>query len=169
MENEKINTPTIQPEETPQDDFSDILDIQAAQSAAQRIVEQSYPAEVSTLESPPTYEQPAVSARVKHNRAVATGAAVLVSGTALATGFAVGAAALEGPTFSEDTKTYTVEDGDGLYNAAEQIEGVNSIDIRDAVTHIETAPVNLDVLKDGLQVGEQIEIPVSVEGHENDQ
>jgi len=69
----------------------------------------------------------------------------------------------QGPNFSDETKTYTVESGDGLQNAAEDILGAEKIDIRDAISHIADDPANIDVLKDGLQPGETLVIPDHVE------
>lgn len=70
---------------------------------------------------------------------------------------------LNGPEFSEDSTTYTVEPGDGLQNVAEAVEGSNKVDIRDVEQHISVDPANIDVLKDGLQPGETIVIPTKVE------
>ena len=74
--------------------------------------------------------------------------------------------AFEPATFSEETTTYTVQPGDGLFSAAAQVEGIETIDMRDAVEHIDSDPANIDVLSDGLQPGEQLIIPVSVEGYD---
>ncbi len=68
-----------------------------------------------------------------------------------------------GPEFSEETTTYTVEPGDGLYDVAEAINGIDRIDVRDAVDHISSDPANIAALKDGLQPGESIVIPTDVE------
>lgn len=76
--------------------------------------------------------------------------------------------ALSEPGFSEQTTTYTVEPGDGVFKAAEQIEGINTVDIRDAVDYIQADPANAEVLKDGLQPNEQLIIPVSVKGFDAD-
>ncbi len=104
------------------------------------------------------------SARVRRSRgAVAAALTVAVA----AGGVAVTHDALAAPEFSEETTTYTVQPGDGLYDAAEDILGSDSIDTRDAVDYISADPANIDVLKDGLQPGEQIVIPISVEGHED--
>jgi len=67
------------------------------------------------------------------------------------------------PTFSETTTTYTVEPGDGTMRAAEQVQGVASVDIRAATHYIENMPENTTVLEDGLQPGEVLVIPESVE------
>jgi len=92
-----------------------------------------------------------------------TGLAVGAIATAVLGGAGVAVhAANQGPEFSESTSEYVVQPGDGLYNAAEDITGVDSIDIRDAVQHISVDPANIDVLKDGLQAGETVVIPDSV-------
>lgn len=70
---------------------------------------------------------------------------------------------MNGPEFSSDKTTYTVEQGDGLQNAAEAVLGSENVDIRDVTEHIKTDPANIDALKDGLQPGESIVIPTSVE------
>lgn len=123
------------------------------------------------LPEAPRKEAPAqrqeTSPRVKRNRAVA-GAV----GVSLAAGVGAGIAlneALEEPEFSQETTTYTLEPGDGLWDAAEEIKGADAIDLRDAVHFIEVDPANTDVLKDGLHPGEQLVIPVNVVGHENDE
>lgn len=66
------------------------------------------------------------------------------------------------PVFSQETTTYTLQPGDGLGDAAQAIERSNEIDLRNAVHYIEVHPANIDVLKGGLEPGEQIVIPVSV-------
>jgi len=102
-----------------------------------------------------------LSPRVRRNRAIASGLAV----TAGVGAFMYAAhEAVEEPTFSEETTTYTIQQGEGLFAAAQHVEGVR--DLRDAVAHIQGDPANIDVLKDGLQPGEQLVIPVSVEGFE---
>lgn len=67
------------------------------------------------------------------------------------------------PTFSETTTLYVVERGDGTMRAAEQVQGVASVDIRAVTHHIENMPENAAVLEDGLQPGEVLVIPESVE------
>lgn len=147
----------------------------SAPDAARRTVELDATPEAPTPISPAeargsvaeaTTRKPEVSARVKRNRG-AVAAALTVAVATGGVGIAAGSA-LAAPDFSEETTTYTVEQGDGLYDAANEILGSDSIDIRDAVDHISVDPANIDVLKDGLQPGEQIVIPISVAGHEND-
>lgn len=64
--------------------------------------------------------------------------------------------------FSEETKPYFVESGDGLNDAAAHIDNINKIDIRLATHHIKNMPENEAVLADGLQPGEVVITPVSV-------
>jgi len=90
-------------------------------------------------------------------------AATIIAATAVgAVGFGV-YEANKGPEFPETTNEYVVKPGDGLTNAAEQVPGVGSVDIREVTHHIAVDPANIDVLKDGLQPGEVLEIPTSVE------
>lgn len=90
---------------------------------------------------------------------------VLIPLAAIATGatlFFGGKAAFEhfsDPTFSAETTTYTLDDGEGLLDAAAQIE--NLADDRDGVNYIESMPENQEALADGLDRGESIVIPIS--------
>jgi len=102
-------------------------------------------------------------------RKAAKGVVASAIGVASIAGIAhVGSEALKKPEFTEETTTVTVEDGDGYHSIASHIRGVDSIDIRDAAEHIKADPANIDVLKNGLEPGEVITIPVAVVGHEND-
>lgn len=144
-----------------------------AASGAQRIMSEA-PVEQEPTTSPRAVEyapressvQNEVSPRVRRNRivAAATGAVIGAGGIA-GVGYAAHEA-LEPASFSEETTTYTVEPGDGIFAAAQQVEGIESVDMRDAVDHIKADPANIDVLQDGLQPGEQLIIPVSVEGYD---
>lgn len=145
----------------------------AAPDAARRTVDLSPPTHtqepavaemLDNVNTSPQKRQP--SARVRRNRGAAA-AALTVAVTAGGLG-AIAGNAMAAPDFSEETTTYTVEQGDGLYDAAHDILGSNTIDMRDAVEHISTDPANIDVLKDGLQPGEQLVIPIAVAGHEHD-
>ena len=90
-------------------------------------------------------------------------AASVIAVTALGgAGLAVNAAT-QGPTFSETTSEYVVQPGDGLYDAAGAIKGIEGADVRDAAEHISVDPANIDVLSDGLQPGEVLIIPDSVQ------
>ena len=68
------------------------------------------------------------------------------------------------PTFSTETTTFVAENGDGVWDAAEKVEGHDAvgIDMTDVVDYIESLPENQDALSDGLQAYEGIDIPVSV-------
>ena len=93
--------------------------------------------------------------------------AKVIAGAAAGVTLAVGGPAIvenfKAPEFSESSTEYVVRDGDGIQVAAEQIEGIESIDVREAIDHIAVDPANIDVLKDGLQPGEILVIPESVE------
>jgi len=135
--------------------FDDAIALQAA-DIGKRYVEESTP-------------QPKKMSEKVKDGIFYTGAGIAIVGSA--TAGVAGLVALGNetepvPTFSEETTTYTVKDGDGIYNAAESIAGINTIDVRDAVSHITSDPVNIDVLKDGLQAGEQLVVPVSINGVE---
>lgn len=69
----------------------------------------------------------------------------------------------DGPDFSEQNHTYVVGQGEGVTSAAETIDGINHIDVRDANDYILHDPANSEVLVDGLQVGEKLVVPDSVE------
>ncbi len=73
---------------------------------------------------------------------------------------------LSGPEFSEETKTVVVEDGDGTQSLLEKanIPGYDSADWRDVSHHVQELPENKDVYKDGLQAGETVSVPVSIDG-----
>lgn len=68
-----------------------------------------------------------------------------------------------GPEYSSEKTTVVTESGDGMQSIAEHVEGIESVDWRDVADHIAADPANTDVLSDGLQSGDVIEIPVSVE------
>lgn len=68
----------------------------------------------------------------------------------------------QAPTYSEETATYSVEQGDGLWKVAHQIDGAER-DMAGAVRHLENMPENAAVLDDGLQPGEIVVYPTSVE------
>ncbi len=128
--------------------------------------------EVQQTRQPITKEIPvkkpeATSSNKGFLKKVAVGALGIAAG---ATAVVAGAQHFESsaPEFSEKTTTYTVEPGDGIFDAAETIKGVETVDIRKAVEEIKNDPANATVLEDGLQPNEQLVIPTAVEGHEND-
>lgn len=96
--------------------------------------------------------------RKKHGT-VKTVAVVALIGAGVLGGKAIYEQVVAPPTFSSETTTYTVNPGDGLLNAAEQIKGLR--DNREGVSYIVKMPENQEVLSDGLQPGETLVIPVS--------
>jgi len=62
--------------------------------------------------------------------------------------------------FSSETTEYVLQDGDGLYAAVKNIEGIDTIDARIAIDYVE----QLNNIKPGqtLIKGQSIKIPVSV-------
>jgi hypothetical protein len=95
--------------------------------------------------------------RRRRNRILRPVAAVALAGVVWGIG-----SSFEGPTFSESTTTYTVNEGEGLLDAVNEIDNINSIDSRDAVQYVEELPENQEVLEDGLQVHETVTIPLGV-------
>lgn len=91
-------------------------------------------------------------------------AALLAAGTGAA--IAVGAT-LGGTTggdrvaFSEETRPVHAVSGDTVWGIASTIDGIEGVDTRDVIDQIKRE--NAEVLKDGLQAGETIHVPLSVE------
>jgi hypothetical protein len=54
------------------------------------------------------------------------------------------------PDFPKKTHSYVLNSGEGLWNAAKSIKGIENIDTREAVYHIEHDPKNAKALSDGL-------------------
>lgn len=65
--------------------------------------------------------------------------------------------------FSEQTKTYTVNPGEGLYNAVGHIDNISSIPMDAALNYVEHMPENKETLADGLQAYETVVIPDRVD------
>ena len=148
-------TPTLQSPEQPSfDEHWNDNDVMLKATQAARALELQ---DAATQQA----EQDASAAlkKKRRNKGIATG---LVATSIVGVGYAAHEFG-QGPEFSETTNEYVVQDGDGLYDAAQEIQGIDSIDIRDAVHHIQVDPANVDVLSDGLQPGEVIIIPDSVE------
>jgi len=148
-------TPTLQSPEQPSfdDHWNDVDEIQRASQAARAL-------DLNEAANIHAEQDAAIALKKKHrNRGIAAG---LIATGVVGGGFAAHQLG-QGPEFSETTNEYVVQDGDGLYDAAQEIQGIDSIDIRDAVHHIQVDPANVDVLSDGLQPGEVIIIPDSVE------
>lgn len=137
--------------------FSDAMDMQAAEAARRLVIIESTPVE-DPSEQLPTPTAPPVERKKPTTGTVAT---AVMAGAALALAPQI-ADAVNGPRFSEETKSVVIEDGEGLYDAVGEIQGADTIDPRDAVTHITSDPANIDVLKDGVQPGDSIEVPVEV-------
>ena len=142
-----------------------------ASAAARRTVEITEPSDSHSSEHIEVHTESTEKSSKKRKHSLA-GAGIAIAGTVAAasvvTGGVSGIIDATTPTFSEETTDYTVQPGDGMYDVAEQIGGVESVDIRDAVEHINEIPGNVAALQDGLQPGEQIIIPESVVGHETD-
>lgn len=73
---------------------------------------------------------------------------------------------LSDPRFSDETKSFTFDSSDDssgqdITNAAEAIDGLN--DLQAGIHYIENMPENQTALADGIQDGETISIPVSIE------
>lgn len=174
-ENEQTPTPKDDGEIVSQAQI-DLFNDWAASGAAQRIMEDTAENPIS---SEPTTNDEADYTPIRTNKVTPTTRPTvrgtkrtgIVVGTALAVGGTAGLAvaaneALKTASFSEETTTYTVEPGDGLFSAIQHIEGIETINKWDAVEHVQSDPANIDVLKDGLQPGEQLVVPVSVNGIE---
>jgi len=65
--------------------------------------------------------------------------------------------------FSNQTKGYIVQPGEGLYNAVGHIDNISSIPMDAALNYVENMPENKDTLKDGLQAFESVAIPDRVD------
>lgn len=66
------------------------------------------------------------------------------------------------PQYSPEKTEYVIQPGQGVWNAAEHVEGINSIDIGDEVEHIEGMKANQAVLDRELQPGDRLVIDKSV-------
>lgn len=64
--------------------------------------------------------------------------------------------------YSQQKEIVQVEPGQGLLDVAHHVEGSDHVDIRDVTEYIKEMPENTEALKDGLQAGEHVTIPVSV-------
>jgi len=169
---------TLTPQEQPKkDDFADILAMQDDEAemrrSAQRIIDGALaetPAQQPIvnerqMELPFTSES-AADTDTPNKRKRGSKAVAAVIGVGLTAGAVAGIAHATAPDeFSNEKTTYIAEDGDGLWNAAGEIEG--SFNMNDAIDSIKGDPANIDVLKDGLQQGESIVIPVSTKDLED--
>jgi hypothetical protein len=91
--------------------------------------------------------------------------AVLAVGVSLFGGAKAIEHAAKAPDFSEQTHTLIAEDGEGLQSIVQRgIEGIDSIDYRDAVDYVYKMTENETTFADGiLQLGEPVVVPESVE------
>lgn len=87
--------------------------------------------------------------------------AVVAVVAALGVGGKVAYETFRSPNFSDQTTTYTFEDGEGPLDAAAAIEGLG--DDRDGVAYIQNMPENQEAFSDGIQRGETITIPISAD------
>ena len=111
-------------------------------NAADRIVAE--PDEPTAKEKPHTVR----------NALLATGAVA----AALAGGAAVNAEMQ--PHSSDDKTRYIVEPGDTLWEIVGTIPGAEKFDQNDLMNIVKNDPANIDILKDGLQPGETITVPI---------
>ena len=168
----EIQTPhSEQNDNSTTDNFEDILDWQA-KDAAKRLVQeenQQNPDQESTgwgMDNLPTGPNKRGNRAVKIGVAAGIAAGSIFGGVAVATVQAIESAPPKPPTFSEETAPVSATDGASIYSIAESIPGNATVDTRDTVEYISSYPANIDVLKDGLQVGEQLEVPISINGVE---
>jgi len=139
--------------------LDDALEMQLPSEAAQRILGQSYTSEVAAPEAPRS-----VDARKQKQRRALTMVAAGVGATVAAGALGLAAGTAAQPQFSEESHTFTVEDGQGLQHAAEDVLGVENVDIADVENHIKVDPSNVDVFQDGvLKAGETLNVPDHVE------
>lgn len=130
------------------------IDLEMVNTASRRIVEDQYE---------PSQDEDAKQKKA-HN--IAIGAALLVSA---GTGVVGLANANEVPIeYSQETKIHTVEDNEGTLSIVDSIPGSSTVDRMAVKNHIESDPNNSDVYSNGLQVGERVSIPVSINGAESE-
>ena len=169
----EIQTPHQEPIESSEvDNFADINRIQfeqAERDAAKRLIQQETPQPFSqettgwgigTLPVAPNSNS--------RSRLIKVGVTAALAG-AFAGGavvHAVDSAPAQPPTFSEETVPVAATDGASIFSIAESVPGHNTVDTRETVEYISSYPANIDVLKDGLQIGEQVEVPISINGVE---
>lgn len=98
----------------------------------------------------------------RKNRILKPIAAIAIAGS-LFGGYKVVEHAFAAPNFSEETHTLIAENGEGMQSIVERgIEGIETIDYRDAVSYVESLPENADTFADGvLQQGEPVVVPES--------
>lgn len=160
---ENIHTPQNEKESDALDThFDDIIEMQSRDAAKRLLLDSGeQQPRLEPAQAPELLESTASSKRK-------IGKKILAS-TALAAGLVTGGVGVAqvfaepGFTVSSEETGYTAPDGGSLWDAAEQIEGSESVDTRDLVEEIRNHPANIEILEDGLQAGETITIPVRVD------
>jgi len=152
--------------QTPQaeDDFDAILNMQAIDSAKSFV---DLPRDISPIDSDADLNNDALVQQVNQQRqkrrSALTKVAVGAASLAVAVGAGAALSAATEPHFSEETHTYTFSDGEGLEHAAQDIIGVEKININDAEAYIEADPSNIPVFEDGIiKAGETVTVPDQV-------
>ena len=100
--------------------------------------------------------------RRRKNRILKPVAALAIAGS-LVGGYKTIEHAIAMPSFSEETHTLIAEPGEGIQSIVQRgIEGIETIDYRDAISYVEALPENADTFADGmLQQGEPVVVPES--------
>lgn len=115
------------------------------------------------LDTTETTEKPNfIARRVAWSLGIIAAGGLLLGGNALAKDlfnneYLLGADA----NFSDTTDTWVAGEGDGVSDAAQAVENPGGVDLRIIQEKIEE--MNPEALADGLQYGEQLDIPSSVE------
>lgn len=142
---------------------------QAERDAAKRLIEQEttqpFTQETTSwgIDTLPTAPNSNSRSRLIKVGVTAALAGAVAGGVAM---HAIDTAPAQPPTFSEETMPVAATDGSSIFSIAESVPGHNTVDTRETVEYISSYPANIDVLKDGLQVGEQVEVPISINGVE---
>lgn len=150
----------------------DVLELNNFAAASRRLQQQTSGDifhNESTTETGTTVITPSAEMQRLHekkfvpNKKRILGVSAVIASGALFTGLAIHETAP--PEFSEETKTVVVEDGDGTQSLLDKanIPGYDEADWRDVADHVEQLPENKDVFQDGLQVGETVSVPISID------
>jgi len=151
-------TPLPQEEKSFDQATDDVLELQRASEAARRNMQESLAEDVV----PETASL--LDVRRQKQRSALTKVAAGIAAGAVAAGAGAALNAANQPNFSEETHMYTFTAGEGLQHAAEDILGVENVDINEAEHHIKSDPANIDVFKDNrIDPGEAVVVPDSVE------
>lgn len=150
----------------------DVLELNNFAAASRRLQQQSggdiFHNE-STTETGTTVITPSSEMQRLHekkfipNKKRILGAGAVLVGGFVAAGLVIDANAP--PEFSDETKTIVVEDGDGTQSLLDKanIPGYDEADWRDVASHVQQLPENKDVFQDGLQAGETVSVPISID------